>query len=277
MSNRVISYASGGLGNVLLPLCSSILFSKKTNKDMLVCWEPTFACMATFEDLFENENIHLISKKDLLKLNDVKIYGSLSDINYDSFLFKNNSFQVLTLTNQVLPVNFLNPEDKNQNIIIYHNNILPTLNKGEVINEIKSLKWKKDILDKIEHISSELKIDNSVFGISARATDFNNSLDLYTNAIKSLIKDSSTRFFISSDSVEWEEKICNMFPDNCFRRQKSAYVTKQNENIDTWSNNILRSSDSVIEAVIDAHLLSKTDFKVYNAHSSYAQLINYLK
>lgn len=275
--NKIISYASGGLGNILLPLSSCMFLSKKTNRKLAVCWEPTFACMASFNDLFDDSSIEVISKNELLFLKNLEIYGSLSDINHDSFLFKNDSFQKLTIDSRVLSVNEFNFENKHENIIIYHNNIIPNINKEEVLKEIKNLKWKKSILEIINKNILELNIDKSVYGISVRATDFNNDISFYIEEIKKIIMmDKSALFFVSSDSVEWEDKICKMFPLNCFKRIKSSYVIKKDENLDTWNNNILRSLDSVVNSVIDAHLLAKTNFKIYNNHSSFAQLINYI-
>jgi hypothetical protein len=45
--------------------------------------------------LFDGE-MQIISKKDLLSFDNVKIYGDLYDINFDSVLYEENSFQQLT-------------------------------------------------------------------------------------------------------------------------------------------------------------------------------------
>ncbi len=100
---------------------------------------------------------------------------------------------------------------------------------------------------------------------------------MYSDAIATIIRiNSEARIFLCSDSADWETQLCNLYPRNVFIRTKKAFVVKGNENIGTWSNNIFRSKDSVFEAVIDIHLLSKTNFAVYNGNSSFSQMINHL-
>ena len=276
MEKTIINYVSGGLGNILLPLCSCSVVSKKTDRKLIGCWEETPACMANYLDLFDGE-MQIISKKDLLSFDNVKIYGDLYDINFDSVLYEENSFQQLTKKYTTLPIQNFHLDDSEKNVIAYYNNIIPTLDKNEVIEEFKKLKWNKNIISKVEKYKKEFNIDKNVFGINARATDFNNGIEIYINYVNEILKsNSNARFFVVSDSSDWEEIICNIFPDNVFRRLKSSYVTKKNENIVEWSNNVFRSKESVIESVIDAHLLSKTNFSIYNNHSSFAQMIKYL-
>jgi len=277
MEKSIISYASGGLGNILLPLSSCKAIANKTGRKLIVCWEPTFACMSTFKDLFEDDDVQVISKNDLLSFDDVKIYGNLHDIQFDSTLFSNNSLNSLTNKFLTLPVANLNIEDKEKNVIVYHNNILPTLDSKESIEEFKNLKWNSQILSEINGLLKDLNIDKSVYGAHARATDFSEGIDVYTNAISAILSTNmNAKIFLCSDSEEWENNLCNMFPNNVFVRQKKAVVTKNNEQLGTWSNNIFRSSDSVIEAVIDMYLLSKTNFVIYNGHSSFSQMIKHL-
>ena len=276
MEKTIISYASGGLGNILLPLASCKLIAKKTNRKLIVCWEPTFACMATFQDLFE-EDVQVITKNELINFKDVKIYGDLHDISFDSSLFENNSLNSLKSKFLTLPVPNFNLNDSEQNVIVYHNNILPSLDRNEVIQEFKNFTWNKDFLIKINQLVSELHIDANVIGAHVRGTDFSEGIQEYANAISSILHfQKDKKIFLCSDSEEWENKLLEMFPNNIIIRPKKASVVKRNENIDTWSNNILRSTDSVMEAVIDMHLLSKTSFMIYNKNSSFSQMITHL-
>ncbi len=151
MEKTIINYVSGGLGNILLPLSSCMAIAKKTGRKLILCWEPTFACMATFKDLFEDE-IEIISKSDLLSFADVKIYGNFYDIQSDSVLFGDNSLNSIKNKFLTLPVENFNFNDSEQNIIVYHNNILPSISKEESLEEFKNLKWNKNLLSKIEEL-----------------------------------------------------------------------------------------------------------------------------
>lgn len=278
MEKTLINYASGGLGNILLPMASCKAFAKKTNRKFIACWEPTFACMATYSDLFE-DTAEVIIKNDLVTLDNVKIYGSSSDINYDGHLFNNTSLSSISNKYLPIPVNHLHirANDDENNLIVYHNNFIPGIDLVDSINEFQNFSWKKEIIATVEQLASELQITKNVYGVTARATDFNNLIEEYITPIRDIIKQNpDSRFFLTSDSKEWEEQICNTFPNNVFKRKKIFYVKKRDENNASWSNNILRGRESVIEAVIDMHLLSKTNFILYNSASSFAQMITYL-
>jgi hypothetical protein len=276
MEKSIISYASGGLGNVLLPLSSCKVIAKKTGRKLIVCWEPTFACMATFKDLID-EDVEVITKNDLLKFSNVKVYGNLHDIQFDSTLFGNNSLNSLKSKFLTLPVDHLKLDDVEENVIVYHNNILPTLDAKEVVEEFKNLKWNNSLTSQINETLKELNIDKSVYGAHARATDFSEGIGVYASGIDTIVRTNpDARIFLCSDSEEWEVQLCNAFPKNVFIRKKKASVVKNNENLGTWSNNVFRSEDSVMEAVIDIHLLSKTNFTIYNGHSSFAQMVKHL-
>ncbi len=275
---KIISYASGGLGNILLPISSCIAFAELTGRKPVICWEPIFRCMGTFHDLFENE-IQVIKKSDLLNLENIKIYcDSIGYIENDSNLYSDSSFlQVTQKHPSLLPVSSLNINAEQENIILYHNNFLSQLDNEKSIKGLHSLIVKKEILRIVEEFVKMNNINKNVFGAHARATDFNNGIDSYLRSISSIIASNSEyKFFLCSDSTDWEEQIFNLFPNNIIIRKKKDVVTKLNQNNNNWSNNALTSKEAVIEGLIDMIILSKTNFTVYNEHSSFAQMVKYL-
>ena len=55
------------------------------------------------------------------------------------------------------------------------------------------------------------------------------------------------------------------------------YAEKNDKNKEGWINNSLLTKEAVIDGVIDMYLLSKTNFKIYNKTSSYAQLVKIIQ
>jgi hypothetical protein len=277
MEKTVINYASGGLGNILLPLSSCIAFAEATNRKPVVCWEPIFRCMATFHDLFEND-IEVIKKDDLTNLKNAKIYGNLHDINYDFFLYKNDSLVKLTSKCLVLPVSNIDINDTEENVVIYHNNLLPQIDKQNSIQALKSLKIKKEILKTVEEISTFLNINETIFGVHARGTDFNDGIEVYLSKIDAIVMaNPNCKIFLCSDSPDWEQQIFKLYPNNIILRTKKYFVNKLDSNVQSWSNNALTSKEAVVEGMIDMLLLAKTNFSVYNVSSSFAQMVKLLK
>ncbi len=273
----IINYASGGLGNILLPLSSCIALAKEVNRKPVICWEPTFRCMATFKDIFDND-IDVIEKKDLLSYENVKIYGDFFDINFDGDLYFNHSLVQLGLKNTILPVSLLKKDDIEENVVVYHNNIIPAVGLEPSVSALKSLKIKDEILEQVEEFSSNYFQDAEIFGAHARGTDFNNPIDYYLNGIRDLINNNNDcKIFLCSDSPEWEKQILDLYPNNIILREKKHFVTKLSERNTGWSNNALTSKEAVIEGLIDMLLLSKTNFSVFNNQSSFAQVVNHLR
>lgn len=277
MEKRLINYASGGLGNILLPLSSCIALAKETNRKPVICWEPTFRCMATFKDIFDDE-IEVINKEQLLLYNDVKVYGDYFDINYDGDLYHDYSLRSVVTKFMTLPVSLLKKDDNQENVIIYHNNIIPSVGTNSSIDVLKNLKIKQEILEKVEEFSLKNFQGLEVYGAHARGTDFNNPIDFYLNGIRELInKNKDCKIFLCSDSPEWEKQILDLYPDNIILRNKEHFVTRLSDRNPGWSNNALTSKEAVIEGLIDMLLLTKTNFSVYNSNSSFAQVVKHLK
>jgi hypothetical protein len=126
--------------------------------------------------------------------------------------------------------------------------------------------------------SKKNNISSEILGIHARGTDFiEENLKGYIKIINDYIAfDSMIKILFCSDNGKWETKIHSKFPNNVIIRKKNSYIKRKNIFLN-WVNNIHRSETSVIEGLIDIHLLSITKFTVYNKKSTFAQLVNHLK
>lgn len=269
--NYIISYASGGLGNRLLPLASCIELSKSLGRNVGIVWNSTNRCEGEFNSLFDNKIS--FDLKSLLNVNpsEISIYTNESYLLHDYNLNKNPDLHDLYLKVGVTELNLINKiyNDNRKFIIIYDNNSF--LGLSQIYQSLKTLTPTQFILNYINNFVLENNINKSVVGVHARGTDFiDESLDIYIDSVSKIISQNvNVKIFFCSDSFEWEQKIKEKFPNNIIIRKKLDFVKKINET-STWVNNVYTSEQSVIEGLIDIYLLSKTTFTTYNPRSTFA-------
>jgi hypothetical protein len=273
---RIINWCSGGIGNRLRPLSTCFAISKETQRTLSMCWQPTMRCMTEFKDLFKND-IETLTYEDLSKLDNVSIYSEVAYIHHDAGL--NNNSTLLDLMNRFgcktldQTVNIRN--DTADNIIVYDNNFFGNYDKSSEHEFLKSL-IPIDIIQKnIDDFLLNHKIDKTWIGVHARGTDFEPggvSVHAYVNEMVSY--NITQRFFVCSDSEEYEKYIKENVLAAEFYKKKS-YVHKNNA-AQGWVNNVMTPKESVQEALVDLYLLSKTDIKIYNKHSTFVEIAKLL-
>lgn len=254
---NLIIFCDGGLGNRLGALIGGLLIADELNRTPIICWPENTWCGASFSDLFETNtpiikyNINELFEK--YKLNNFLIHENQSKINikhYYPTVENINFFKTLT-----------------DGDIVYYNSLIPNFYSEDLIlNKIKTLNIKQDILIKVNQICDVNNIDKNTLGIHIRKTDF--KLFLNENKIEDLIKSNENKkFFVCSDDKNTEIKFSNY--KNVITIKKNSYAEKLNVDIG-WNDNIIdnegrifdfnikRSKESVIEAFLDMLVLSKT-------------------
>jgi len=98
-----------------------------------------------------------------------------------------------------------------------------------------------------------------------RATDFNTFIPKFDREYKWIEGQPDEKFFVLSDDPNVEKKFSKL--KNVIVRMKEHYVEKENEDAG-WCGNVERSSESVMDALIDLTILSKTNIMV-NSPSSF--------
>ena len=131
---------------------------------------------------------------------------------------------------------------------------------------VKTLKFTDKIVDKVNQFTKN--IDDEFVGIHLRNTDFHDNEKTKFDQIESLVKrNSGINYFICSDDKELEERFIKN--DNAFAYPKVKYVEKLTDDggwrdtvVDDdgkeYSFNIERSDESVIDAMVDLLILSKS-------------------
>ncbi|OGI05962.1 MAG: hypothetical protein A2Y40_04240 [Candidatus Margulisbacteria bacterium GWF2_35_9] len=270
----IVNICKGGLGNRLKPLASCYALSKKTNRKLAIVWEPDMRCGAVFSHLFSNK-IDVITLDQILSKKRISFYTHMDWIRtYSPELLpiaKKSKIKPLETTVEI-------QSDKNELIVIYSNDYLagPTADECKVFFD-----WLipiKIIEEKRLFVETSLKLDKSFIGVHARGTDFEaGGITVQTYIYKmneEYKKNNTVKFFVCSDSLEYEMAIKNAFPLVYFNK-KDNYVFKDNA-LTGWSNNVQTPSESVQDALVDMILLSKTNFKIYHPNSTFAHIVNML-
>ena len=255
-----IIFCDGGLSNRLNSLIYGLILKNKYNQEWLMSWPVNNWCGSSFDKLFSiNLNVHnnnllyfkKIEELYLFIVHENQIKLNEKNIKYTSSINSYQQFESILI------------KDKK---IFYYNNLIPNFVKiQEVIQALGEIKLNKNIQNIAKGFCQRNAIDEGVIGLHIRMTDFGKLID--TEYYFKMIQESNKRFFVCSDDEALTNKF-SMLP-NCHVFEKENYPTKYNKKYD-WNEeivddqkrnfnfNINRSADSVVEALIDLLILSKT-------------------
>lgn len=271
---KIISYASGGLGNRILPLASCHDMAKKTGRSLAINWEPSKWCDIRFENLFSNS----IEQIDIKKLDpsSTVLYADYQNVvnEYTTYTGRKELFDLASIVG-CKPLNTIEniKHEKADNIVVYWCDLLPPF--VEIHDFFKELTLVKSIEDILNEFIENNSLDKTVYGIHARGTDFSTSLEQYDIFIeKAMNENKNSRFFLCSDEKEWEFELKKKYGDKLIIRNNKHFVQKQTHS-NNWINNVIRDKNSVIDSVIDMMLLSKTTLLISHQQSSFAKCAKY--
>ncbi len=275
----IINYSTSGLGNRLRPLSSCYAISKKSGRKLKAYWDNITpnGCLAKFNDLFENE-LELLTLDDIEQLDDCLLLTESGHgghgVDREESKFGRSTLKKLSQKNTTRNYEAFDYRDNHENIIIYHNNFLQVIDKNDSFEFLLNLKPVKEIQEKIDHYVNELGLSKDVMGIHARGTDFGVNVHPYVNAIRDVLKTNpSQKFFLSTEDPEFEQIICDVYPDNVIIRKKENYITKKDDSL-PWNdhNSFAITTDHAKEAVEDIYLLAHTNITISHPLSSFAEI-----
>lgn len=275
----IINYSTSGMGNRLRPLSSCYAISKKSGRKLKAYWDniTTNGCLAKWDDLFENE-LEILSLDELRNLNNCLLLtesgGSGHGMDREVSKFGRTALKDLSKSNPYRHYESFSYEDKQDNVIIYHNNFLPTVDKKDAEEFLINLSPIKKVQDKINHYVGELGLNKDVIGVHARGTDFGAPLSSYVNAIKKLLEQNpKQKFFLSTEDPDYENVICDLYQDNVIVRKKENYIIKNDKNKD-WGDHTSFSITTEVaqEGLEDIYLLAHTNIMIYHPMSSFAEI-----
>ena len=271
---KIYTKCGGGLGNRILGFITAYYFTNNCNKKLIVHWPvDNPACMAGWYDLFkEIDGVSFISTELDVEEHDSSsvwlvhnpgFFTNMKDVRYHRGMHHQNIVDIIR-----------NESQKNKNIFIQDDGISAAVPYDFVMNVFKnSIEPTGNILDKVNAFCNENDINkDTTLGCHLRMTDAQGSAELepMVGNIKGWLEMTGyKKVFLCSDDEESEKFMCKAFPSNIILNKKNEYVKKYDVN-ESWEErsydkfpcgyNVLRDKQSVIEAVEDCWILSKTYF-----------------
>ncbi len=269
---KLIIYCEGGFGNRMCSMLGGLVAADKIGiNEVNIIWPISNWCNCSYEKIFLPQFKILTDVDKIFKENLQNIFLTHTSEKKFKYVFKHDGYIIEKIREM--------SED-----VVYNNNRIPKYAKNdEIISKLKSIKINKSIRNVVYEFCEKNKIDNSVIGLHLRRTDSGyDKMDdeKYLNVVKKL---SEKRFFVCSDDLK-TEKMFNVFK-NVIVFKKTDYVEKLNKNKD-WAEytynenntminaeyNIKRNENSIIQAVIDMLILSRTNLEEYKSFGSFYML-----
>lgn len=294
---KICTRAGGGLGNRILGSVTAYYFSTLFDEPLYINWpEGNPGCLATWNDLFEDtkeiicqnfeendDTFYIVHNTEYFK--DKKNVLSHREKPTKEKPVGEPRYDSKELLEQII----INKADNN--ILVQDDGAHISHIPMDIIIRFfsKGLKIKNNILTKAKKFCNNHNITSNTIGIHLRLTDMlhfgatpgenitdedennlrNAVLAKYADKIEEILsEDKSTQFFVCSDDPYAEVTLTKRFPKNVSSYGKKHYVEKFHEDKD-WkrmddtgedicSFNVSRSSESVVEAMIDCLILSRT-------------------
>jgi len=268
---KIIIYCGGGLSNRIFPVVSGIEFARMTGRELFIYWPVDRICTAKFNELYK-DNLNVIEEDFLNNLNDEETeYHSryIESVDNDFNLY-GRSFYKNKLKSGKVKIGEIVKETNSKNICFFSNTFMRIIPNNLNEKNLRALEIVEDCKQSIEYFTKELGLNKNIIGAHVRGTDFDKNVDYYVNKIKSVLEYSNQQVFVSSDDIQYETSLFNIFPDNVIFRKNKKYVKKQNPTTSWTNNTYMVDVETMKDAIVDLYLLSKTNLKVYDDRSSYS-------
>ena len=293
-NKKLSNWSAGGLGNRILGLISAYHFARETNAKLFVEWcSLDTGCMTPWEELFSVRNDNIEFSNWLGNVND---FCSQRDehiwIVHSVTHFKNkNQKKVYYHRNRMTPSQIIKVVEENadhRRVYYQEDGISPSVTLDSIISFFECVYFKNSIVKYVDEfcLTKNLRFDNT-FGLHLRMTDFNKTPNFQhiDEKIRKIIN-SGRKIFVCSDDKFAEDRILKMFgEENIVVNKKSSYVKKYDTH-QKWIGtagqfpssqyNVLRDTDSVIEAAQDCLILSRLNLNIFSSGSSFFKVAQIL-
>ncbi len=277
----VIIHVRDGLCNRLWQISTALYCAEVLGRKLQVLWIPEKFCDALFEDLFCND-WEIINDKNRLPKDRASFFVSY-DEEYE--LYSKRGWASFLQTLRAVP------DDR---CIYIHKLIgLTGFREEDRLRMLRKIEIRPELQKEINSFSRAYKINKKTVGIHIRRTDAPVGYD-DAYFIKTIDEDLNKwprkQFFICSDDRSTEQKFKALYPKNVIIRDKSAaYVawsaqkTSMSAAPDSpwygkgsfkWKHDgavLFRSTEAIREALVDLHILAKTDLKYFHWSSTFAR------
>lgn len=260
---KLVSYNDAGIGNRICCLLGGLITAENLNCEFTLSWPKTNSCDCSFNKLFD-------SKINLIEEHIYDIHEKHKDWVYiTSYVFDECKFPKTLKQNQE---SIKKLGKMKENILYTHYKIAGYLDEKKVLEKLKLLSINKNILNIVNNFCSRNNINNKVYGIHLRRTDFKFDVNGNQKLLELFKKETELKFFICSDDKETETLFQGM--KNVIIYPKTSYVEKLYKG-SKWveklsdkegrliSYNVNRSEETIIQGFIDLLILSRTNLEKY--------------
>ena len=264
---NIYIYCDGGFGNRFNSLMNGLFIAKYCNYEPKIIWPINNWCRASFSELFASD------LEEFTEFDPRTFFAQYGSVN---FMHLNPFQQAMSVINpmgiHMAITDFIRPI-QNNNLFFYCSTLCPWIARELLKPILDQLTFQNRILDTANSIIEQHCKGQEFFGIHLRCTDHAKSINL-DDYLMHVANTPNSKFFICSDDAEIESKFMQ-YP-NAFKYDKTSYVEKLVDG--NWNTsitdstginfpfNVNRNSESVVQAMVDLVILSRstliaTDFK----------------
>jgi hypothetical protein len=269
---QIYIYCDGGFGNRFNSLLNGLFIAKYCNYTPKIIWPINNWCRASFSELFAS---------DLEEFKEFDQQTFFSQYNTNNFMHWNPFQPELPVINPMwinIGITDFMQSQPNNDVFFYSSTLCPWIDKDLLKPVLTHLPFQPHILTIADIVIDQYCNGKEFFGIHLRCTDHAKSINL-DDYVAHVANNPHNKFFICSDSAEVETKFMQ-YP-NVFKYDKTSYVEKLVEG--EWNTtitdstganfpyNVNRNSESVIQAMVDLVILSRSTLIATDYTSTFLQ------
>ena len=246
----------GGLGNRLSVLVGGLILARQYDLTPVIAWPENNWCGAGFHDLFDNTS-WIVTNHNVFQVFEHNL-DCIFIIHENQTHFKLDRCHGHSLDS------IQQAASQSGDLVYYHNKISAYFTQDQIIQELGTLLVSSHVTKCVQDFCQVNGIDNTVAGLHLRKTENSNLNE--ESLYQQVLNTPAQRYFVCSDDEITQERFA-LLPNVC-ARSKTSYVEKlipgdwYASTTDTDGRqtkyNISRNKQSVIEALVDMLILSRT-------------------
>jgi hypothetical protein len=272
-SDMNVVLCDGGLSNRLNALIFCLVLRSKFGHKWKISWPTNNWCDAEFWALFSTDLP--VNKNSIL-------YYKRHEDEFKLLMHENQcNFRADRITLQAQLTSYDDYRsilDAAPQVLYYHSLIPGFVDIQDICNGLSLIALNPKVRDAADLFCRQNSINSAVLGLHIRKTDFGNAVD--DDGLFKLASSTPHRYFVCSDDPEVNSRF-SLLP-NCVVYGKSSFPTKL-DGVGGWNSvttdtegrvfpfNIYRSEASIVEALMDLLILSRTTL-IDTSHSTFLRM-----
>jgi hypothetical protein len=278
--SKVFIYCDGGFGNRFNSLISGLFLAKACDREPLIIWPKTRWAEASFIDIFDS------NLKEYTKFDKETFFQEFDPINLVHWNPWGANQEQHNCMGIYMGIDRFLHGREDRNVMFYTSIICPWVDIHGLKPIFDQVPFQKYLLDEASDFVNQHFGNNEFYGLHVRRTDHAYQLD--EEAFIAQMKDNPTNlYFVCSDDAQAENKFSSS-SSNIKTYPKKSYVELLDPN-GGWNTmtkdeyghqfpfNVKRSKESVVEAMVDLLILSRSTVINTDHRSTFLQTALLLK